>query len=72
MFYNVGKTWEKARDNQWYKNRENVFALTFKGLSHRDTNEEILNLLSDSKSEIHIFVTGIDAMENSEFIKNLI
>lgn len=30
---------------------ENVFALTFKGLSHRDTNEEILNLLSDSKSK---------------------
>lgn len=50
---------------------ENVFALTFKGLSHRDTNEEILNLLSDSKSKFTFFVTGIDAMENSEFIKKL-
>lgn len=50
---------------------ENIFALNFKGLSHRDTNEEILNLLSGSKLKSTFFVTGIDGMENSEFIKKL-
>lgn len=48
-----------------------IFALNFSGLSDTDTNEEILKLLSKSNLKTTFFVTGIEAVENSNFIKKL-
>lgn len=45
--------------------------MNFNGLSDRDTNDKTLDLISKANIKATFFVSGIDAMENSEFVKKL-
>lgn len=60
---------KKATIISGVETNENIIALTFDGLTDRETMKEIFKLMNDTSSKATFFVPGIEAAEDSDTVK---